>query len=648
MYTTTVSPLIQDSADTDLTSPKKKSEPRHTVSADELPHSHLLSATSTCKEDVIQLAQMPQLIDLKKEHPHTSIEHGESSTQFRSLEHRSYLQSQEPTLTPLILPSSHHEDLASESLASPSHAQMTTISLPNEGEEKLEASESNYFPPHLTVPETASQQPLTSQAAISDDEGFCSLGRSLSHSPTHSNCTSFSAVILSQASKVMPANLYMIAKHEYATEREGDLRVRRGQEIRVLYQEEEDVFGITRKKESGYLPVSLCHISSKYLNDPSKRSTVCGQYQYSPYRPKGQPLMHDTANTKFDASSPTELSVSAGDRLSALMWDDTWVYVVSTKGTAGFIPRTHCQILGRQDAAADQSGLFQSPPRVTPNSTTCTPPKPGYSQRKTGNVEATREVYSCFRNEVLDKATPQNPANLHMVCIQDYGASHMDEVSIQKGQKLVAMLRNGERVLIQTRDMQGYIHQSVCHLSSQYTKSPTKRATVSRRRLSPNPTGVTLAVVTQAHTAMDQLELTVQQRQQVTILFCDSQWAYCVVSRTQSGFLPRPIVCMLSREQAQRKKRENILYVTHNSVPGSSPLLKAGQKVYEILRSEFLVYVRTKEKRKLWVPASSCQWTEARLLQPNKKKNNQTSCDKGSFSTTSLDTIGSFSLCLTR
>ena len=262
----------------------------------------------------------------------------------------------------------------------------------------------------------------------SDDEGFFSLN-------TRLQClayqTSFSGLILDQASKDMPAQLYMIAMDEYKTGQQDYLTVRQGQEFRVLFQEEEEVFAITRDGQSGYIPLSLCHLSSKYLSEPNKQDIVYSRYSCSPNMPKGKPIMYGIATVNFQASSPTELSVSAGERLSILLENNTWVYAVSSN-KAGFVPR---QVLRQQESEADGSQSFPlsrdpfsySFPEISSNT----------------NADTSYNCYNFFSKEVLCKASPQIPANLHMVCIRDYKASRFDEVDVKTGQYLACLALRG-------------------------------------------------------------------------------------------------------------------------------------------------------------------------------------------------------------
>ena len=465
----------------------------------------------------------------------------------------------------------------------------------------------------------------------SEDEGFFSLN---TRPENFSSQTSFSGLILNQASKDIPAQLYMIAMDEYKTGQKDYLTVRQGQEFRVLFQEEDEVFAITRDGQSGFIPLSLCHLSSKYLD---KREIVYSRYSCSPNMPKGKPIMHGVATDKFQASSPTELSVSAGESLSILLESSTWVYAASSN-KAGFIPR---QVLKQQESELEQNFLQTFlPPR---NPFSCSLPE--VSQNT--NADTSYTCYNFFSKEVLCKASPQVPANLHMICIRDYKASHFDEVDVKIGQKIVVMLQDGDRVLVRARDKQGFIPRSACHLTSRYTRSATKLVTISRRRIVTNPTRAANGLVTQNHTAKDKLELSVEKNQEISVLFRDNYWAYCVVNRHYSGFIPQSKIYMTRDPQSHIQRK---LTITHDCIPSSYPSLRAGQEVYELLKTEYMVYVRTRHMKKLWVPINAVRTSPKTSITSNgpahllRSRETINTCSSSLHSCPSTLSIGSHSL----
>lgn len=486
---------------------------------------------------------------------------------------------------------------------------------------------------HLT---TSLQYLERSQSPVvpdSGDEGFYSMPSPMHSQPYNlSDKTSFSGLILSQATRDVPAYLYMVAKDNYHTE---SLNVRRGQLLLVLFQEDEEVYVVTHKGYRGFVPLSLCHISSKYLSETNKHEAVCSQYKRFPVR---KPPVHDIVTNSFKATSSTELSVMEGDNLLILLEDDNWVYAtLPGSDTAGFVPRMHLQELGKQGTAAEQSDLRSSLTRHL-SSTSLSTHRSTVSHVNT--MSSFRPVNNSFRKEVLGKASPQKPANLHMICIRDHKASRLDEVDVKKGQKVVAMFQEGERILIQTRNKHGYIHQSSCHLSSRYTKSITKQATVSKLRIRANPTGAAIGVMTQSHKAADKLELNMQRHQELSVLFRDELWAYCVANRQYSGFLPQHKVWLTSYPQAHKSRG---LYITHSCVPNSLPSLIPGQKVYELLKTQYMVYVRTRSMSKLWLPVNAVQTKQQltgsrHLPQLTETTIGSSPADSGAF--TSLETTG--------
>lgn len=155
----------------------------------------------------------------------------------------------------------------------------------------------------------------------------------------------FSELILRRASEKYPASLLIVAVEDYTPDVELDsdeLSVHLNERLFALYKKGNRIFACARNGQSGYLPANISHSCGGYKKDSTKFSTVYKKYAYDasvPYVPPKVMVLQ-----QYRARTDSELSVHMGDFLSALFYDDEWVYGVTEKRRAGFVPSSYCHL----------------------------------------------------------------------------------------------------------------------------------------------------------------------------------------------------------------------------------------------------------------------------------------------------------------
>ena len=155
-----------------------------------------------------------------------------------------------------------------------------------------------------------------------------------------------------------------------------------------------------------------------------------------------------------------------------------------------------------------------------------------------------------FSTLALIRASEDIPANLRMTAIRNHKASRPGELSVEKGNHLIALYqKRGLIYVINKNGDCGFIPSNTCFLSSMYQKDETKISIFSHKyRINSSlDEGMRKATIISSHKATTQFELSVQSRESVYLLFSDDQWVYAVSRKKQSGFLPRSLCLIVSK-----------------------------------------------------------------------------------------------------
>ena len=91
---------------------------------------------------------------------------------------------------------------------------------------------------------------------------------------------SFESKMLSKSSKDRPANLRMTSVKDYSPCCEGELALRRGQRVKVLYREHDWVYAVTKTGEAGYIPYCYVRPSRKYAAGYQSEPEYCMENSY--------------------------------------------------------------------------------------------------------------------------------------------------------------------------------------------------------------------------------------------------------------------------------------------------------------------------------------------------------------------------------
>ena len=184
-------------------------------------------------------------------------------------------------------------------------------------------------------------------------------------STTHPNYqVSFSTLVLTRASKEVPANLQMTAIRDHQASRPGEVGVEQGEYLTALYQRKGAMYVITKSGESGFIPSNVCFLSSKYQKDQSKASIFNKRHALANIPEGGMDkatignIQSSTFGSSVTTDQPiqaisfqqhrarysTELSVHRGEFISVLFHDEQWVYGVTGRRQAGFVPSCYCHL----------------------------------------------------------------------------------------------------------------------------------------------------------------------------------------------------------------------------------------------------------------------------------------------------------------
>ena len=173
----------------------------------------------------------------------------------------------------------------------------------------------------------------------------------------HSSLISFSTLILTRASEEATANLQMTAIRGHQPSRPGEVGVEQGEHLTALYQRKGATYIVTKNGESGFIPSNICFLSSVYQKDPSKVRIFSKKHLTQLDNDRACPTTTTTVNPpitykpiqmmviqQYTARYTTELSVHRGEFISVLFYDDQWVYGITEKPQAGFVPSSYCRL----------------------------------------------------------------------------------------------------------------------------------------------------------------------------------------------------------------------------------------------------------------------------------------------------------------
>ena len=202
--------------------------------------------------------------------------------------------------------------------------------------------------------------------------------------------------------------------------------------------------------------------------------------------------------------------------------------------------------------------------------------------------EENKSTSISFSTLVLIRASEEIPANLKMTAIRHHHPSRPRELSIEKGEHLIALFqKKGLTYVIKRSGESGFVPSNTCFLSSMYQKDEKKVSVFSHKyriTSSLDEEGMRKATVISSHKASTQFELTVQSRESVHLLFSDGQWVYAVSRKMKSGFLPRSLCLIVSKGYTklhqstgggtlQRRKSKPVIQTT--SIPSHTQVRRA-------------------------------------------------------------------------
>ena len=173
-------------------------------------------------------------------------------------------------------------------------------------------------------------------------------------SPTPINTTSFSELVLSRASKLCPANLRMIAIRYYQNDK---ITVVPREHLIAVYQQNNEIFVLSKQGGSGSIPSNVCFLLSIYQNDQSKAHIVNRSYKTDlRHRERTIPITRDYKPVqaiviqKYIARHATELTLHKNDIIYILFHEKNHQYVYGTTDgddkKSGFIPESYIAYCG--------------------------------------------------------------------------------------------------------------------------------------------------------------------------------------------------------------------------------------------------------------------------------------------------------------
>ena len=363
-----------------------------------------------------------------------------------------------------------------------------------------------------------------------------------------STLISFSTLVLTRASEEVPANLRMTAIRSHRASRPGEVGVEQGEHLTALYQKRGATYIVNKNGEGGFIPSNVCFLSSMYQRDRSKAAIVSHKYRITLSHDEG--MRKATAISFHKATTQFELSVCSRESLHLLFSDGQWVYAVSMKKQAGFLPRSLCLIVSKGYTMLHSTGggtLKKKTNKAVTQSFATSPHTPTVHRTShylkvthTQMVPTTLEEVT-FSELLLRRANREVPAYLHVTVIQDYQAKEAGELTVHMNQQLRALCREGDKLFVCSKDGQmGLVPDSICHTGFIYHKDPSKNGTVCKRyvfdgSITYQPFQV---MVIQQHRARYATELSVQRGEFISVLFYDDQWMYGTTVGRQAGFVP--------------------------------------------------------------------------------------------------------------
>lgn len=160
--------------------------------------------------------------------------------------------------------------------------------------------------------------------------------------PTTLEEVSFSELLLRRANKHSPAYLQVTVIQEYQAVMNDEISVHMNQQLRALYRDGNRLFVCSKEGQMGLVPDSICHTGYMYHRDTSKHETVCKRYPFdgsTSYKPIQVMIIQQHL-----ARQSTELTVYRGEFISVLFYDEHWVYGITDRRQAGFVPSFYCHL----------------------------------------------------------------------------------------------------------------------------------------------------------------------------------------------------------------------------------------------------------------------------------------------------------------
>lgn len=160
--------------------------------------------------------------------------------------------------------------------------------------------------------------------------------------PTTLEEVTFSELLLRRANKDSPAYLQVTVIQKYQAVMTDEISVHMNQQLRALYRDGNRLFVCSKEGQMGLVPDSICHTGHMYHRDTSKHGTVCKRYPFdgsTPYETIQVMIIQQHL-----AKQSTELTVYRGEFISVLFHDEHWVYGITGRRQAGFVPSFYCHL----------------------------------------------------------------------------------------------------------------------------------------------------------------------------------------------------------------------------------------------------------------------------------------------------------------
>lgn len=156
--------------------------------------------------------------------------------------------------------------------------------------------------------------------------------------------------VLGRARPNFHANIYVVSIQATSKTGKGGVEVRKGQQLKALYRESDQVFVQTLCSEQGFVPYSLCRLSRKHYGPQSKLIQLSYLRLY-PQSPDGIdtlpvdqiPRIEMMASRTYVPSSHEELYAEIDQTFTILYCDTEWIYASNGK-SSGLLPRLTCNL----------------------------------------------------------------------------------------------------------------------------------------------------------------------------------------------------------------------------------------------------------------------------------------------------------------